>query len=193
MDTNSAHFISLSFRFTTPFHAAVNVWAHLLAHQCIDLMLARAPAYVTAHSSAQKVGDLIPHYVNAYVIQMVYAHLVRLSMALHASVYVIHSNHVVRDMSLIRILVAAFVRTSKNVQMVMFTMMSHVSVCVKAAHLRTSGMNDIMNAGKITIRCLASSRVAASVQSTYSVQGRELLTQILADVCAPHLLVPAQR
>ena len=104
-----------------------------------------------------------------------------------------HSRSVVKAVSLIAIHVAVFVRMCKNAQLAMFLIQKHANVSVKAAYLRTSGMIDIVNAGKIITRCLAFSRADASALNTFGVQRKELLTQRPADVCVRHLLVSAQK
>ena len=132
--------------------------------------------------------------MNACVIQMLpLAHLVRLLIALHVSVNVTHSRSVVRAMSSIAIHVAVFVRMCKNAQLAMFLIQKHANVCVKAVYLRTSGIPDIVNAGKIITRCIAFSRAAASALNTFGVKRKELLTRRPADVCVRHLLVSAQK
>lgn len=126
---------------------------------------------------------------SAYVMQIPPAQVARRSITLHASVNVILSKYVVRAESLMRTRVAVFVRMCKNAQLITFMIWSRVSVSAKEVYPRMSGMIDWTIVGKITTRCLASFRVAASVLSTCNVMERKLLTQTPADVCAHHLPV----
>ena len=170
-------------------HANVNVRVNSLAHQCIHLTWTFVDVYATVHPPAQLDKALTPQYASAYVMQIPPAQVARRSITLHASVNAILSKYVVRAESLMRTRVAVFVRMCKNAQLVTFMIWSRVSVSAKEVYPRMSGMIDWTIVGKITTRCLASSRVTASVLSTCNVMERKLLTQTPADVCAHHLPV----
>ena len=146
--------------------ANVNVRVNSVAHHCIHLTWTFVDVYATAHPPAQLDRALTPQYASAYVMQIPPARVARHSIKLHASVNAILSKNVVRAESLMRTRVAAFVRMCKNVQTVTFMIWSRVSVYAKEVYLRMSGMIDIANVTEITIRCLTSSHVAASVLNT---------------------------
>ena len=156
-------------------------------------MSSHAVVNATGPLLVRKANGLTLHYVNVYVKQVAPAQMERYSITLLVRVNALQYSNAVRAKSLIQTHVAAFVRIYKRVHQVSNLIQNYVSVYVKEAILKMSGMICFRNVREITIRSLASSHVAVNAQSTYSVTGRRSLTLTLADVCAHHLLVPVQR